>query len=507
MKRFAEILTFFELSNSPSINGIEKDIVALTIDSRQITEGAAFIALSGVQSHGILYAEQAIKNGARCILTDTAGLAEFNKQVDYHKMTTCPVIEVPLLDKRLADFAKWFYDAPSERVKVIGVTGTNGKTSSSHYMAQMLNALNYKIALMGTLGNGWFGALQTSQNTTVDVVTLNHLLNDFAEQQADYVVMEVSSHAIELGRIAGVRFEVLAMTQVTRDHLDFHHTEAAYQATKKKLFLNYPSQYQVLNVDDLVGQTLLRALSTADRADRVVRYSQKNTQADIVCLDSQLSLAGIQGTLIVQGTSLAFALPLMGQFNLENVLCAVSVLSACGLEASQVQKSLASVKAVSGRMELLTQPDTPSILIDYAHTPDALEAVLKAATHHASAQETKLWVVFGCGGDRDTGKRPLMGKVAEMYADEVVLTDDNPRSELPEAIVADIKKGMHRPAKVIHDRPQAIAYAVKHASSSDMVVIAGKGHEDYQEIKGKRWPMSDQKMVKELFSTTGAGSV
>ncbi|MDG4811800.1 UDP-N-acetylmuramoyl-L-alanyl-D-glutamate--2,6-diaminopimelate ligase [Hydrogenovibrio sp. 3SP14C1] len=504
MKRLAEILTFFELPNSPSIKGIEKDIVALTIDSRQITEGAAFIALSGVQSHGILYAEQAIKNGARCILTDTAGLAEFNKQNDDHKMTTCPVIEVPLLDKRLADFAKWFYDAPSERVKVIGVTGTNGKTSSSHYMAQMLNALNYKVALMGTLGNGWFGALKTSQNTTVDVVTLNHLLNDFAAQQADYVVMEVSSHAIELGRIAGIGFEVLAMTQVTRDHLDFHHTEAAYQAVKKKLFLNYPSQYQVLNVDDLVGQALLRELPTIDR---VISYSQKDAQADIVCLDSILNLTGMQGTLIVQGVSLAFELPLMGQFNLENVLCAVSVLSACGLEASKIQKSLASVKAVSGRMELLIQPNHPTVLVDYAHTPDALEAVLKATTHHASAKETKLWVVFGCGGDRDTGKRPLMGKVAETYADEVVLTDDNPRGELPEAIIADIKKGMHRPAKVIHDRPEAIAYAVKQASSCDMVVIAGKGHEDYQEIKGKRWPMSDQKMVKELFSTSGAGSV
>jgi len=504
MKRLAEILTFFELSDSQSIKGIETTITSLTIDSRQVTQKTAFIALSGGQAHGIFYAEQAIERGVSCILTDTAGLAEFNKHVDPHKMTTCAVIEVPSLDKRLADFAKWFYDSPSERVKVIGVTGTNGKTSSSHYMAQMLNALNYKVALMGTLGNGWFGALKTSQNTTVDVVTLTHSLNEFAEQQADYVVMEVSSHAIELGRIAGVGFEVIAMTQVTRDHLDFHHSEAAYQAAKKKLFLNYPSQHQVINIDDLVGQALLRELPTTDG---VLSYSQKETQADVICLDSVLSLNGIKGTLMLKANPLAFELPLMGQFNLENVLCAVSVMSACGFGVTQIQKSLASVKAVSGRMELLTQPGNPSVLIDYAHTPDALEAVLKAASHHLSTKQAKLWVVFGCGGDRDVGKRPLMGRVAETYADEVVITDDNPRSELPEAIVADIKKGMYRPVKVLHNRPQAIAYAVEQASRCDMVVIAGKGHENYQEIQGKRWPMSDQKIVKALFDVTEAGSV
>ncbi|MBD3611707.1 MAG: UDP-N-acetylmuramoyl-L-alanyl-D-glutamate--2,6-diaminopimelate ligase [Hydrogenovibrio crunogenus] len=498
MKQLADILSFFKLPESVLVNGAtEVDVSALTIDSRQVERGTAFIALQGGQSHGMAHAEQAIKQGASCILTDRAGLVEFNHSHQQPLNKTCPVIEVGSLNQQLATFAKWFYDAPSERVNVIGVTGTNGKTSSSHYIAQMLTALNQKVALLGTLGNGWFGNLHPSINTTVDVVRLNHLLNGFAEEQADYVVMEVSSHAIELGRIKGIDFDVLAMTQVTRDHLDFHKTEEAYQAAKKKLFLTYSSRYQVINADDKVGQALFHELSNKDT---IVRYSQQTAQADIVCLDSHLSRTGIHGTFTLQGGSIPFDVPLMGQFNLENVLCAVSVMAACGFEWHRIQKALVFVKAVKGRMELLTQPGYPSVLIDYAHTPDALEAILKAVQHHVSDRDATVWVVFGCGGDRDTGKRPLMGEIAETYANEVVLTDDNPRTELPDAIVADIKKGMHRSVHVVHDRPEAIAFAIKKASSHDIVVIAGKGHEDYQEIQGKRWPMSDQKIVKDLLS-------
>lgn len=504
MKRFDEILAFFELPNMTLTGNAEEEIVALTIDSRQVQKGTAFIALSGERSHGITYADQAIHQGVSCILTDSAGLAEFSKHVSHPTMTRCPIIEVVDLDKRLAEFAKWFYDAPSGRVKVIGVTGTNGKTSSSHYMAQMLNALNYKVALLGTLGNGWFGDLKTTQNTTVDVVTLNHLLSAFAEQQADYVVMEVSSHAIELGRIAGISFDVVAMTQVTRDHLDFHRTEAAYQAAKKKLFLNYPSRYQVVNADDSVGQAIQYALKAKKS---VLSYSQKDARADVTCLTYDLDTTGIKGTLSLQQKTFPFVLPLMGQFNLENVLCAVSVVSACGAKIFQIQQSLTAINAVSGRMELLTKPGKASVLVDYAHTPDALAAVLKAAKHHISTEQSKLWVVFGCGGDRDSGKRPLMGQVAETYADEVVLTDDNPRTEAPDLIVSEIQKGMHCPVTVIHKRPEAIAYAIEKASHFDMVVVAGKGHEDYQEIQGKRWPMSDQKIVKALFNSAKAGSV
>lgn len=498
MKQLTDILTFFQVPESVVASGMtDVGVSALTIDSRQVERGTAFIALQGGQSHGMAYAGQAIKQGASCILTDRAGLVEFNHSHQQALNKMCPVIEIESLAQQLATFAKWFYDAPSERVKVIGVTGTNGKTSSSHYIAQMLTALNQKVALLGTLGNGWFGNLHPSINTTVDVVMLNHLLNGFAEEQVDYVVMEVSSHAIELGRIKGIDFDVLAMTQVTRDHLDFHKTEEAYQAAKKKLFLNYSGRSHVINVDDKVGQALLRELPSKDT---IVTYSQKTVQADIACLDSHLDTCGIQGTFRVKGTSIPFEVPLMGQFNLENVLCAVSVMAACGLTEHQIEKSLLSVKAVKGRMELLTQPGTPSVLIDYAHTPDALEVVLNAVRHHVSDKKTTLWLVFGCGGDRDTGKRPLMGKVAETYADKVVLTDDNPRTELPEAIMADIKKGMQRPAQVIHSRPEAIAYAIKQASEQDVVVIAGKGHEEYQEIQGKRWPMSDQKIVKDLLS-------
>ncbi|MGE4498809.1 MAG: UDP-N-acetylmuramoyl-L-alanyl-D-glutamate--2,6-diaminopimelate ligase [Hydrogenovibrio sp.] len=488
MKTLSALCDFLRLE----VSGVaDHSVTRLTIDSRQVDVGTVFVALPGASCHGMTFAGQAEQAGASAILTDAAGLADFDVSG-----LKCPVYSVPNLQNRLPDLAKWFYDDPSRRVKIIGITGTNGKTSTSHYIGQLLQSAGYKVALMGTLGNGLIGDLQPSRNTTLEVLVLNEWLARFAEQQVDYVVMEVSSHAVSLNRIAGLQFDVVALTQVTRDHLDFHGSEAEYRAAKKQLFEAYPSRCQVLNLEDETGADL------AEKAHQtILTYAQVASNADVRLQSVSFQSTGLKGRLQLPVGACDFDLPLMGGFNVENLLCAVSCVWCCGLDSGDIQKAVTHLRAVPGRMEVLTRPNQPTVVIDYAHTPDALQAVLAAVGQHLPTGENDLWVVFGCGGDRDKGKRPLMGQVAAQLSGHVILTDDNPRSESPEAIVADIQAGFDKPADVIHDREQAIATAIQQAGPQAVVVVAGKGHEDYQEINGQRWPMSDQGAVEKAFQS------
>ncbi len=498
----AEILNTLEGVNPPQLSQGDWQYcpTQLVVDSRDATEGTLFIALAGHQTHGIGFAKQAIAKGAKYILAEKSpGLVEMDTVLgdsDHVKLNAVPIIWVDRLSQQCSNLAKQFYQNPSQRVKVIGITGTNGKTSTAHYIAQLLSANGMKVALLGTLGNGWLGHLIPSQNTTLEVVALNRWLAYFADQQADVVVMEVSSHAITLGRIEGIQFEGLALTQVTRDHLDFHQTEQAYQSVKKQLFEDYSHQFEVLNLEDEIGLEL----SHQNRFSvSQIGYAKESAKADIVAPQAKLYQQGIAGQILLSQQPVAFDVPLMGEFNLENMLCALGVCVGLGLSASQLEKALNQLKPVAGRMQCLSHLGQATVVIDYAHTADALQALLIAVRAHLSLPNQQLWVVFGCGGNRDQGKRPLMGEVAQRYADKVVITDDNPRDESPEAIVQQITNAMQPPFTVIHDRAQAISTTLAQAKPQDVVVIAGKGHESIQEIAGQKIPMQDEKLVKQAY--------
>lgn len=478
--------TFFELkqwanaawqTQAPGLVLDESYVVNhLTHQTQFIENGWAFVALPG-QRHGREFWQLAAQRGASCIISD-------------QPIEDCqlPVLLVTDLVQRLPELADWFYDQPSQKLGVIGVTGTNGKTSTTHYIAQLLVSQGVRVGMIGTLGNGEYGHLEDSPNTTPEILTVQRWLAHFVVIGLDWVVMEVSSHGLALGRISGVQFACVALTQVTRDHLDFHLDVADYQRAKCRLFEEYVTGHRVINVDDVVGKKLL---GLAD----VFSYSSCANNADLKSINIALTTHGIQLQLAYAGQHALVDLPLMGRFNAENVLCALSCVLAVGYSFDNLLPTLAKLEAVCGRMQPVpNQADNVTAIVDYAHTPDALEQVLLALRAHIP--DSQLWVVFGCGGDRDRGKRPLMGAVAERLADRVVLTSDNPRSEDPAHILADIAAGMHSITHQEISRQAAIEWALSQAQSGDVVLVAGKGHEQYQEIKGVRTPFSDQQVIQ-----------
>lgn len=479
MKTLNEMKAYLE----SDFNAEDVQLAGLFMDSRAVVENSVFVAIQGEINHGLAFLEQAIKQGAVCVLSDQPVQGD----------CSIPVIVDEGLKYKLSALAKWFYDDPSSRVKLIGVTGTNGKTSTVHYLAQLLSE-NAKVAIMGTLGNGIIGSLKPTANTTLETLALNHFLYEFVRQGVDYVVMEVSSHAIALGRIAGLKFEVLALTQVTRDHLDFHETEQHYRQSKKDLFLNYHAEYWVLNSDDTLGGELTKESVTAE----ILTYAKYREDAHLFFKQLKFNVHGFSGQCFYDSQCYEINVSLMGEFNAENLLCALGICMVLGVSWSQIESVQKRLKPVAGRMEPVYF--SPSVLVDYAHTPDALKSVLIAVKQHLSSlEDARLWVVFGCGGNRDQGKRSLMGQIAENLADRVVVTDDNPRYENPEKITEDILQGMTTTPLVIHNRSQAIQFVAQEALPSDIVVVAGKGHEDYQEIQGIKYPMQDENLIRSAF--------
>lgn len=526
MKRLNQLIKFLHLldvQNDVKSFLAEKNgqilLADLQIDSRQLKTNDVFIALQGLNNHGLDYLSQAVSAKVACIVSDRTLTKNEQACLDLHNVQTQPVVTIVRdLPERLAELADWFYDQPSKKLKVVGITGTNGKTSTAHYLAQMLVQLGQTPALIGTLGSGLVAdlgkvELSVTLNTTPDVVSVFRLLNEFYQQSANWVVMEVSSHALELGRVEHIEFEAVALTQVTRDHLDFHGTERAYQQAKKKLFTNYKSKYQVINISDPVGRELIKS----EQLKSPFLYSlKKQVQAQLTCEEYSLNSRGIDLNLAYWPLSSQTiqneqaCLNLMGAFSIENVLCAMSVLLASGFKWHSVLSLVSKLKAVDGRMQRVSRAaKSAAIIVDFAHTPDALQQVLSALKQHAQTEtasgkksEANLWVVFGCGGDRDSGKRPLMAQVAEQTASKVVLTSDNPRFEAPEKIITDILAGFELPDKVvvIEDRRHAIEFAIAQAKADDVVLIAGKGHENYQDVAGVKQPFSDQQVVLEWMA-------
>jgi UDP-N-acetylmuramoyl-L-alanyl-D-glutamate--2,6-diaminopimelate ligase len=457
-------------------------IADLTLDSRTVRPGTAFVALRGGREHGIQYAQRALDAGAAIVLYDPTDVSSDPPQ---------PSLAVPRLQARLAELARAFYAVAEPTI--VGVTGTNGKTTVAYLLAQVLNEPRRPCAYVGTLGYGVPPAITAHSLTTPDCLTLHR---ELAELGAPRVAMEVSSHALKQGRVAGLTFHTAVFTNLTRDHLDEHGDLASYGEAKRKLFTIPGLEAAVLNADDAFAVTIAAGLTPGCT---LVRTSFRSPASELYARLERSALSGVELAVAGKFGSARFASKLIGAFNAENLLSALGALLAQGMALPAACAALASAKPAPGRMEVLGGgPRQPWVVVDYAHTPDALQRVL---TTLESAASGELWCVFGCGGDRDRGKRPMMGAVAADLADRIVLTDDNPRSEDPASIVDDIRVGVadHPRVSVIHDRRAAIAAAIERARPGDVVLVAGKGHEAEQLVGKERRAFSDRAVVAELL--------
>jgi UDP-N-acetylmuramoyl-L-alanyl-D-glutamate--2,6-diaminopimelate ligase len=476
-------------------------IIRLVTDSRLVKKGDTFVAYPGAQVDGRQFIAQAIANGANAVIWEA-------KNFTWDESWTLPNLAISDLRQQAGALANYVYGEPSQKLWMVGVTGTNGKTTCSHWIVRALTALGRKSALLGTLGNGFPDELQPSVNTTPDAISVHGLLADYTQQGAQAVAMEVSSHALAQGRVNGVHFDVALLTNLTRDHLDYHGDMHSYAAAKRRLFDWSSLKYAVLNLDDYFGAELAEALRDAEV--EVVGYGINESSLELA---ERLGLRMVFGgdlRMDAEGIKLAVRSSWggaelqsrqLGRFNAANLLGALAVLLVSGVELSDAVNELAQQKSVAGRMQVLGGKDKPTVVVDYAHTPDALEKVLHALREVATASGGKVICVFGCGGDRDRGKRPMMGTVASTLADECIITSDNPRSETPKAIIDAILFGVEgNEYQVIEDRAQAITRSVSAARAEDTVLIAGKGHEGYQEINGVKQPFSDSEVVRRALS-------
>jgi len=489
----------------------ELGIKRLATDSRQVRRGDTFVAYPGEIRDGRDYIPQAIANGAASVLWESGDFV-------WNPAWRAAHLGVPNLRRHAGEIASHVYGSPSARLCMIGVTGTNGKTSCSQWIAQALTRAGRKCAVIGTLGHGFPGKLEPLTNTTPDAVWLHAALSGFLKRGAHCASMEVSSHGLAQDRLSGVEFDVVLLTNLTRDHLDYHGTMRSYRATKAKLF-RWPSlKWAVLNLDDKFGVELAARMPRSDLS--VLGYGFGGMPAA-----RGRKLLRVQGgNLHVGADGLSFDVStpwgsaslesrLIGRFNAANLLGSLATLLASEMSLEDSVQALQRVKAVPGRTERYGGGRRPLVVVDYAHTPDALEKILialrellgsgfgiqgselKSRKRLANAQPAtpnpQLTCVFGCGGDRDRGKRPLMGQVASRLADHVIITNDNPRGEDPFAIIADILEGVETEYAVVPDRARAIRQAVAAAHRGDVVLIAGKGHERYQESGGARRPFSD----------------
>jgi len=465
----------------------DTEITGLALDSRRVQAGDLFVALPGTCTEGHRFIEAAVAAGAVAVLVDAtklAGLAD----------VAVPCLALENLKDKLGGIAERFYGSPCKEMFVVGVTGTNGKTSCSHFIAQALHETTAPAAVIGTLGNGLVDQLETATHTTPDAISLHALLRRLVDTGAKSVAMEVSSHGLEQGRVAGVGFDLALFTNLSRDHLDYHGDMAAYGRAKARLFQLPGLKCAVINADDAFGQTLLDALP--ESVERVV-YSLDDTcrGEDHVC--GEIISQGRDGLLLEVRTPWGegrLHSSLLGRFNAANLLAVLSVLLLKGMGLETALERLSRLNTVPGRMERFGGvAKQPLVVVDYAHTPDALEQVLVTLREHCGA---KLWCVFGCGGDRDAGKRPQMGSIAVRYADQIILTDDNPRHEDPAGIIKDIAAGIKGGEFMqLPDRAEAIHYAISQAAANDVVLVAGKGHEDYQQVGDEKRPFSDSEQV------------
>lgn len=485
MKLLKDLLPELALDKAANIA-----IAGLQLDSRAIKSGELFVALVGAKVDGRQFIANAIEQGAAAVVVEADKVWQSTNWIN-----AVPVIAIENLAQRVSEIAGCFYAHPSRNCRLIGVTGTNGKTTCTLLISQ-LAALLSKTAkttagVVGTLGFGVLDSnslaplaqqisnIHSTGLTTPDPVNLQKILAELLKQNAQTIAIEVSSHSLVQGRVAALEFDTAIFTNLTQDHLDFHGDIISY-GKAKALLLDYPGlQNAIVNYDDEWAKNLLTKIPEGVRA---LSFSVANAVADIYLRDLQLSATGATAKIHSPWGSAEFISPFIGAFNLSNLLASIAAVCIDGADLQQVLHFISQLNAAPGRMQSVSLADSQQdihVLVDYAHTPDALDNALRAVREHSRA---RVWTVFGCGGDRDKTKRPLMGRIAEKYSDYVIITNDNPRSEEPSAIASDIVRGLRNPngCLVIADRAQAIDFAVQQAKSGDLILIAGKGHEDYQ---------------------------
>jgi len=485
------------------LSDVDKAMVVngLALKGQDVKSGDLFFACHGAQHSGHQYIKQAIKQGAIAVL--------YEEPYDFPPQTrSIPLIAVPGLSEKLGLIADLFFGHPSQLLNVIGVTGTNGKSSCAHFIAQTLSVKGMTpCGLMGTLGHGLYGNLSASLNTTPDALSVHRLLQQACDKGAKELVMEVSSHGLQQGRVNKVNFNTAVFTNLTRDHLDYHGSLEAYLKAKLKLFQEPGLKFAVINMADASAGKVLTCLSeTVSVVGYKLHKKNTTTYSKVFPSDIQMinafavkpSARGITAKINSPWGSGILRSNLLGRFNIENLLATLGVLLINNIPLSSALERLENVQTLIGRMEpFRREAGKGMVVVDYAHTPDALSQALQALRLHTTG---RLWCVFGCGGDRDKGKRAQMGNVAVARADHVIITNDNPRSEQPKKIIEDITSTLHNEYIVIQDRASAIKYAIEHAAIDDVILISGKGHETYQEQEGVRQYFSDRNEVEKNLS-------
>ncbi len=496
LKDFAAV----EAEQNMQISGIE-------MDSRNVHQGDCFIAVNGEHANGIDFIPDAICKGAAAVLVDTNDAELIRK---YLETETSPwnIIFVDQLDVKAGQIVHRYYGQPTEFMKMIGVTGTNAKTSVSYFIGQAIDNISGSgtCGVIGTLGNGLLGEFISSGMTTPDTICLHQSLSRLRDRGAHATVVEASSHGLAQHRLSGVEFDVAVFTNLTQDHLDYHGDMTSYGAAKLELFKSPDLQAAVVNLDDPFSEKVIDLLREREDEVKITGYTLGKQQYSgirtIRCSKLKVSANGLSMDIDTPEGSNILKTSLLGRFNASNLLAALGALMACGFRLNDALQALAEVQGVPGRMEAFVQKNQAAVIVDFAHTPDSLSKTLETLKEICKG---KLWCVFGCGGDRDKSKRALMGAAAELHADQVIITDDNPRSEEPSIIASRILSGMKKPvnAKVILDRKVAIETAIREAAPKDIILVAGKGHEDWQEIKGQKFSFNDRNVVLNLI---GKGS-
>lgn len=481
-------------------------VTGLTLDSRKVVPGDLFFACIGEQYDARDFIDEASNRGAVAIFCEALSDSDIREIDKYQKHYTVPVVPVLYLSEKIGWLASRFYGVPSEHMDVIGVTGTNGKTSCCHFIAHALGAVKDLCAIIGTAGNGFPDELQQSQLTTPDKVGLHRLMADYYRGGAKALAFEASSHGLVQNRLAGVAVDIGVFTNLTREHLDYHLDMHHYAQAKRLLFQIPTLKTAVINLEDEFGQQLIR-----DFASKLTIYGfttegssvEKPKIPTVIAHDVDISADGIRAFIVSPWGQGELKSSLLGRFNLSNLLAVLTCLGIMRVPFASALACVSQLPGIVGRMEPFGGQDQPLVVVDYAHTTDALEQVLKVLKNLVRGE---LWCVFGCGGERDTGKRPIMGKAAEQYCHHVVITNDNPRHDEPRDIAEAILQGMDNSQKAIVqlDRRKAIIYAISEAKANDIVLIAGKGHETYQQIGDVKYPFSDQQVVQDILNKNRA---
>ena len=465
----------------------------MQLDTRLLKQGSLFLALKGHAVDGRLFMQQAEKSGAVAILFD-------NSDGFIAPTLNIPCIAVPSLAEKVSELAGLFYDQPAKKLALVGVTGTNGKSTCTQLIANWTQLLGQRGGVLGTLGNGLFGQLRATENTTGSAISIQQELAHFVTEHVDVAAMEVSSHGLVQHRVSALPFAAAVFTNLSRDHLDYHHTMQAYAEAKRQIFKQTTPDHCILNADDETAREWLQQMPQAV-VYGIDQQLPNHAGSFLYATDVKYHPQGITISIHSSWGDGVLSAPLLGKFNVSNLLAALAVMLVLQYDFETLCQTASRLQPVTGRMECFGNSQQPLVVVDYAHTPDGLEKALQAARQHCHG---RLFCIFGCGGDRDRGKRPQMAAIAEQWADTIILTDDNPRTEDPAVIIADMCAGLQKPAQahIEHSRTRAIELALSQAIAGDIILLAGKGHEDYQIIGKEKRHYSDRETVMQLLGAT-----